>query len=323
MKLNLLCIFLSVMMGTSSIHAQTSNKISEKTLIIPMLGLNKDFQKYALKKGKTKDAEKIKANIEMYNSAWKEGISQSMYDATAYEFSNELSKEDVDGNKSEYLYLYFNLQKKRETLSVYKSSSSYGSTLVASLNIVGFDLKNSQDVRRALNMLNSKMHEYISTGTNKYGNIDKNKKEIYWTNIEQKFEKNMKSKTLYVAKYEKGDIRGFERKNKNIEEKLKKKWKVSKYKIVSKEQLNDIIVNGTDPNGFYILSQKKKPRNSLLFSVGLIYTYGLAPIIYFSLPHVEQTVLTTKDEGIALRYKSYSRYKPGKYMKLQKKLKKK
>ncbi|HOY42111.1 MAG TPA: hypothetical protein PLX60_09625 [Chitinophagales bacterium] len=322
MKLKLLIIVLMVITGTSSIHAQSSTKISEKTLIIPLLGLNKDFQKYALKKGKTKDAEKIKEDIEKYNTAWKEGISQSMYDATAYEFSNELSKEDVDGNKSGYLYLYFNTRKKRETLTVYKYNGEYSSTMVAQLNIVGFDLKNSQDVRRAMNMLNSKMHEYVATG-NKYGSDKKSNKTTYWENIEQKFEKNMKSKTLYVAKYEKGDIRGYNAKNKKIEEKLKKKWTICKYQTVSKEQLNDIVVNGTDPNGFYLISQKKKPRNALLFSVGLIYTYGLAPIIYFTLPHVEQTVLTTKDEGIAMRYKSYSRYKPGKYMKLQKKLKKK
>jgi hypothetical protein len=310
-------------MGTNAVNAQSSGKISDKTLIIPMLGLSKDFQKYALKKGKTKDAEKIKADIEKYNTAWKDGISQSMYDATPYEFSNELSREDVDGNKSEYLYLYFNLQKKRETLSVYKSGGTYGSTLVASLNIVGFDLKNTNDVRRAMNMLNTKMHEYVSAGTNKYGTINRGNKYSYWDNIEQKFEKNMKSKTLYVAKYEKGDIRGYDKKNKKIEAKLRKSWNVCKYKIVSKEQLNDIVVNGTDPNGFYLLSQKKKPRNALLFSVGLIYTYGLAPIIYFAVPHVDQTVLSTKDEGITMRYKSYSRYKPSKYMKLQKKLKKK
>lgn len=60
MNLKFLSILLILIMGTNAVNAQSSGKISDKTLIIPMLGLSKDFQKYALKKGKTKDAEKIR-----------------------------------------------------------------------------------------------------------------------------------------------------------------------------------------------------------------------------------------------------------------------
>ncbi|MCB9034702.1 MAG: hypothetical protein H6553_12750 [Chitinophagales bacterium] len=173
-----------------------------------------------------------------------------------------------------------------------------------------YDLNDPNDVRRIMNILSYKMKEYAANEDIKKGKIP------------ESFKSDIANKTFYFAELTKDDTKKYNRYNKSLSKTLREKWKISNYKVVSQEKLNETIVNGEDPNGFYMIAQKRKPMVASLFIYSL-YSGGLAGMIYGLKKHARQTVLSTDDESVVMQFKSYSRFKKGKVLKMQKYLQKK
>lgn len=261
-------------------HVFASGNYSNNILVIPKVFINDEYKNYLLKKGKVKNLEELNKKMEVYNNAWQEGIASSMYDATPYIFSDEM----VDEDKNKYIYVRISLSKKNPIISI--------SSLKLSLRNI--DLENPNDIRRIFNMLDSKLEANITSDK-------KFQKDIFAKRLlDLKIE--IKNHTLYYVNYDIDDDKNLKKINQKNIDYLNKNWKYSPFKVISTEELDEMVLNGTDTEGIYLYNTKRKPQHGMILGYSMFFL-GL-PLLGYIRDDVTNYILSTNDEHIMYEFKT-------------------
>jgi hypothetical protein len=159
-------------------------------------------------------------------------------------------------------------------------------------------------IRRFMNYVDHKITEYLAVADNE-GKYDKKDLKAYSEEQFKQWANGIKSQTFYVSD--------------KVSDSNYRKWDKTygKIKKTSDKNLNNIIENGENPNGYYILGQR---RFKYLWATGFL-TYGAGFFIAPAVPKQKSYVFSTDNDKFLATFITYGdlNKKPGKIAKKIKK----
>lgn len=234
-----------------------------KVLYIPQLNFDEDSNKIQrfLKNEQFDKIATEKEKIEEYNRIWKLAMEQSSYNATPYEIVDFNFKELKKAKDPKALVLkYFTDGFYNDWVSLVSMGPDTTKDIARAL-ITGIDLTKVEDIRLMINMLNfslneaSELHENeLTTG---YSDVRNNYKENFL-----KFYENINNLTFLAVMDESENEKKADKRNEDIKEGLEE-WNLSKYKIITKEELEQRRLN-KEKGSFYWRSFAMRTQSPLI-----------------------------------------------------------
>ncbi len=251
----------------SSIKKFDYSILENKVLYIPSFETSKKFIEKMSKKGKFDKIADVKAEVESYNKAWKEAMAESSYDATDYEIRGFDAKKLYKSKDPKAILLEYFIDKFGNVSAMLKVTGPK-KKLIATTLITGLDLRDKNDIRLMMNMLNESLNTYAEI-QNEGDKISLKKiKSKYKTTLVE-WAEDLENKTFLVPKSEHKKKKKADERNADLEAALKS-WKLSNYKLTTQEEVNNKRIEG-DENSYYWKTFRIYTQSSLLtFNYNLI-----------------------------------------------------
>jgi hypothetical protein len=216
------------------------------------------------------------------------GIAKSNYQVTDIELVSGAPAEYENGMmfmKNQKNYTAYNSRTKIEMYIRHNDKNHLLFTFKAPPTV---DADQEVNVRRFINFLDSKITEYLEAADDK-GVLSKSGSKSYNEAQFKQWSNSIKSQTFYVSD--------------KVSDKNYRKWDKSNGKIkkTSAKTLNNIIENGENPNGYYILGTYKFRG---LWFTGFI-TSGLGFIVAPAVPKHRSYVFSTDNDRFITTFVSY------------------
>ncbi len=269
-----------------------------KTLVLPKWTEESERIARALrkanKKGDKKAAKNIESSVIFTNQVLRDGIAQSSYDATAYEFA-DISMKDVYKSKDQSkIYLVYITSGKTENTTAQLWINNPKRRVIAATLINGLDLSEVNDVRLMFNLLNQSLNMAMELEDEDAKNL-KGAKSKYKENFLE-FYNNIDSKTFLIPQ---PTGKKAEERYQDLQE-ATKKWTVSKYKFVTQEEI-DLRRKTKDPSSYYW-------RN--------INYYTSSPLITYRF----NIIVNSENDEVITSFMGTKRLKPATLEEIQKKM---
>lgn len=225
------------------------NLLKNKVLYINEFSESSAYAKRLLKKGKYSELKTLKEKMEYHNAIWKEAMAKSSFDAIPYEIKEfDTKKLYKEKNEQAIILSYYGDQYGNDYC--YLEITGPKRTAIANALINGLDLSNPNDLRLMMNLLNYSLNEAVE--------IDSTTGDKTFSGLRNRFKQTMvdfyhdlPQQIFYVVKEVDADKPNkAAEKNKEIEESLKANWNISKYEIISEEDLQKKKDDGVT-NGYY------------------------------------------------------------------------
>lgn len=271
--------------------------LKDKVLYIPTYEVSEKYISKMSKRGKFDKISDKKTIVEHYNTAWKEAMAESSYEATDYEIRSFDHKKVIKSKdeKAVLLYYYTDRYNNRQVELVVTAPKK---KVIARSIITGLDLSDKNDIRLMMNMLNESLNtasELNEEGkkASRRGAVDKYKRSLV------EWYEGIEDKTFLVPKSEHKNEKKAANRNEDLKAAIKN-WKLSKYEFTTEEEVNNKRIEG-DPDSYYWKTFRVYTSSSLI-----ILNYNL--------------LLSTEGDDIIMAFLGKNRLKPSTLEQIQKKI---
>lgn len=240
--------------------------LKDKVLYIPTWEVSKKYAAKMTKRGKLDKLADETAEVENYNSAWKQAMAESSYEATDYEIRG-FDRKKILKSKDEKAMLLFYYSDKYGNRYANIVVAGPKKKVIARSIITGLDLSDKNDIRLMMNMLNESLNTAAELSEEGSKVTRRAQVKKYKQGLIDWYE-GVDDKTFLVPRSEHKKEKKAEKRNADLKEALKN-WKLSKYEFTTEEEVNKKRIEG-DADTYYWKTFRIYTNNALI-----TYNYNL------------------------------------------------